>query len=336
MRTGGGGQEGNRDVADTTRRARRVLRARRRARPAPPRWPEKPVRLVVPFVGGSSTDTIARVLALRLGEELGQNIVVENRAGAGGLLAAHTVQRAEPDGYTLLFSGAGLLHIRHLQRDAGFEPLRDFTPVARVVTNSAVCCVPADRPWRSVASLVAAARSGSPSGLAYGSGGVGTPAHLAGAALLKLSDAPGIHVPYNGANQATLALARGEVDFAFAIANIALPYIRDGRFRPLVYAGGRRNDALPEVPSFPEAVPGAPAVENWSAIFGPAGLPAPVVERLDRAVQAVGRRADFAGTMARDGNEVFLSGSPEALRSFMAQEHESIGRLVRLAGASRE
>ena len=126
------------------------------------------------------------------------------------------------------------------------------------------------------------------------------------------------------------------MDFAFAIANIALPYIRDGRFRPLVYAGGRRNNALPEVPSFPEAVPGAPAVENWSAIFGPAGLPAPVVERLDHAVQAVGRRADFAGAMARDGNEVFLSESPEALRAFMAQEHESIGRLVRLAGASRE
>ena len=306
------------------------------ARPARAAWPERPVRLAVPFVGGSSTDTVARVLALRLGEELGQGVVVENRAGAGGLVAAQTVQRAEPDGYTLLFSGAGLFHVYHLQRGTGFEPLRDFTPVARVVTNSAVCCVPADRPWRSVAALAAAARSGPPSGLAYGSGGVGTPAHLAGAALLKLSDAPGIHVPYSGANQATLALARDEVDFAFAIANIALPYIREGRFHPLVYAGGGRNRALPEVPSFPEEVPGAPAVENWTAVFGPVGLPAAVVERLDRAVQAVGRRPDFTAAMARDGNEVFLSESPGALSAFMAGEHEAIGRLVRLAGASRE
>ncbi|MCK8787928.1 tripartite tricarboxylate transporter substrate-binding protein [Roseomonas sp. NAR14] len=147
-------------------------------RPARADWPDRPIRLVVSFVGGSSSDTIARLFAQQLDAALGQRVIVDNRAGAGGLLATQLVARAEPDGNTLLWSGNQLSALYFLHRQPGFEPLRDFTPISRVVTNAAVLCVPAGRPWRSVAELVAAARS-TPQGLTYGSGGVGTAAHLA-------------------------------------------------------------------------------------------------------------------------------------------------------------
>jgi tripartite-type tricarboxylate transporter receptor subunit TctC len=298
-------------------------------------WPERPIRLVVPFVGGSSSDTLARLVAQALGEELGQRVVVENRAGAGGLLAIQSVQRAEPDGYTLLFAGSTLSQVFFLQRTPGFDPLTDFTPVVRIVTNAAVLCVQAGRPWADVAALVAAARA-APQGLTYGSGGVSTAAHLAGAALLNLAGASGIHVPYNGANQATLALARGDVDFAFAIVNIALPYVRDGTFRALLYAGGARNPVLPEVPAFPEAIPGAPGMENWSAIVAPARLPAVITERLHAAVVARAGTPEFAAVLRRDGNAVFLSASPADVAAYLAAEHAATGRLVRLAGAAAD
>lgn len=295
-------------------------------------FPDRRVALTVPFVGGSSADTIARVVAKNLAEELGQPVVIDNRAGAGGLLATQTTIRAAPDGYTLLFSGAQLSNIFWLRKEPEFDPLRDFTPIVRILNNAAVLLVKTDKPWRSAAELVAAARANQ-GGLTYGSGGVGTAAHIAGAALLNLSGAPGLHVPYNGANQATLALLKGEIDFAFAIINIALPYIRRGEFRPLIYAGARRSLHLPEVPAFPEAVAGAPGMDNWSAIVGPAGMDPAIVERLHAATVAACRRPEAVAALTGDGNEMFLSESPVAFRAFFAAEHDSIGRIVRLAGA---
>jgi len=314
------------------RRALPLLAAGVLARPAQAAFPDRRVSLTVPFVGGSSADTIARVVAKHLAEELGQPVVIDNRAGAGGLLATQATIRAAPDGYSLLFSGAQLSNIFWLRREPEFDPLRDFTPVVRILSNAAVLLVKADRPWRSAAELVAAAKA-KEGGLTYGSGGVGTAAHIAGAALLTLSGAPGLHVPYNGANQATLALLKGEVDFAFAIINIALPYIRRSEFRGLIHAGARRSSHLPEVPAFPEAVPGAPGMDNWSAIVGPAGMDAAIVERLHAATVAACQRQEAIAALTGDGNEMFLSESPASFRAFFTSEHASIGRIVKLAGA---
>lgn len=314
------------------RRALPALAAGLLARPAWAAFPDRRVTLTVPFVGGSSADTIARIVARHLAEELGQPVVIDNRAGAGGLLATQAVMRATPDGYALLFSGAQLSNIYWLRRDPPFDPLRDFTPVVRMLTNAAVLLVRADKPWRNAGDLAAAAKA-KDGGLTYGSGGVGTAAHIAGAALLNLSGAPGLHVPYNGANQATLALLKGEVDFAFAIINIALPYVRRNEFRPLIFAGARRSPHLPDVPSFPEALPGAPGMDNWSAIVGPAGMDAAVVDRLHRATVAACRQPEAVAALTGDGNEMFLSESPAEFRQFMAAEHQGIRKLVEIAGA---
>jgi tripartite-type tricarboxylate transporter receptor subunit TctC len=315
-----------------TRRALPGLAAAVLARPALAAFPDRRVSLTVPFVGGSSADTIARVVGKHLAEELGQPVVIDNRAGAGGLLATQSTIRAAPDGYSLLFSGAQLSNIFWLRKEPEFDPLRDFTPVVRVLNNAAVLLVKTDKPWHSAAELVAAAKA-KEGGLSYGSGGVGTAAHIAGAALLNLSGAPGLHVPYNGANQATLALLKGEVDFAFAIINIALPYVRRGEFRALIYAGAKRSSHLPEVPSFPEAVAGAPGMDNWSAIVGPAGMDPAVTERLHAATVAACSRPEAVAALTGDGNEMFLSESPAAFSRFFAAEHAEIGRVVKLAGA---
>ena len=314
-----------------TRRALPLLATSLLARPALAAFPDRRITLTVPFVGGSSADTIARVIARPLGEELGQPIVVDNRAGAGGLLATQLTIRAAPDGYQLLFSGAQLSNIFWLRKTPEFDPVNDLTPVVRILNNAAVLLVKTDKPWRNAAELVAAAKA-KEGGLSYGSGGVGTAAHIAGAALLNLSGAPGLHVPYNGANQATLALLKGEVDFAFAIVNIALPYVARGEFRPLVYAGAKRSAHLPDVPSFPEAVPGAPGMDNWSAIVGPPGMEASVVEKLHHATVAACGNREVMAALTNDGNEMFLSASPAEFKAFFAAEHEAIGRTIRLAG----
>ncbi len=214
---------------------------------------------------------------------LGGSFVVENRAGAGGLIAAQFVARAAPDGYTLLWGGGTAITHAVMQANPGYDVLRDFTPVIALTAHPAVLAVRTASPYQDIAGLLAAART-APGGLRYGSGGIGTPAHMAAAAMLKLIGAEGTHVPYRGANQATLAVEQGEVDFAFAISNIALPRQQQGVVRILLTAGAVRMTALPAVPTLAETLRGGPIVTSTSSVVGPAGMPeavdAPPVRRL--------------------------------------------------------
>lgn len=315
--------------------ARPVLGQGRSPQGSTEAWPTRPVRLVVPFAAGSSSDTIARLVMARASETLGQ-VVIENRAGAGGLIASQAVARAEPDGYTMLWGGGTAITQAVMQRNPGYDWAKDFAPVTQIVEQPAVLCVRKDSPWQDAAQLIAAAKANR-EGLRYGSGGVGTPAHMAAAALLKLIGAAGVHVPYRGANQAELAVEQGEVDFAFAISNIAVPRAQDGLIRILVTGGARRMAVLPAVPTLGEVVPDGPVVTSISSIVGPAGIPALAAHRIHDAVQqAVRRDAGLRETLTRDGGEIILSESPAAYVAIWPEEHARLTRLVQLSGVSVE
>ena len=299
-------------------------------------WPARPIRMIVPFAPGASSDTLARQITARAATPLGAAFVIENRAGAGGLLAAQLVARAAPDGTTLLWGGGTAVTHGVMQSSPGYDVLRDFTPVLVIAEHPAILAVRTASPFRDIAALLAAARA-TPGGLRYGSGGVGTPAHMAAAAMLRIVGAEGIHVPYRGANLATLAVEQGEVDFAFAISNIALPRQQQGVVRILVTAGSRRMTALPEVPTLAEAVPGGPVVTSTSSIIGPAGLPAAIVRRLHAAFRdAVMGDAELRAGLIAEGGDLALSETPSAYAEGWEAEVQRLRDLVRVSGAQVE
>jgi tripartite-type tricarboxylate transporter receptor subunit TctC len=295
------------------------------------------IRLIVPFAAGASSDTIARLVAARLAEPLGVQIVVENRAGAGGLIAAQTVARAAPDGGTLLWGGGTAITHGVMGRDPGYDVARDFTPIATIVENPALLAVRSASPLRDMAGLAAAARAAPAGGLRYGSGGVGTPAHMAGAALLKGLGVEGTHVPYRGANQATLAVEQGEVDFAFAISNIVIPRWQQGAVRVLASTAARRIAMLAEVPTLREVLGQDIVIVSGSSIVGPAGMPAAVVARIHAAVnRLVTEDAALRAQLTREGGDITLAATPAAYAAGWGEEIARLRRLVELSGARVE
>jgi len=300
-------------------------------------YPSRPVSLVVAFAAGSSSDTLARLISSRAAAPFGGQFVIDNRPGAGGLVAVQRVARAAPDGYTLLWGGGTAITQAVMQPNPGYEVMKDFTQIVNLAEHPAVLGVRADRPWRTVQDLFEAAREAKAAPLRYGSGGIGTPAHMAAAAMLKLIGAEGIHVPYKGANQATLAVEQGEVDFAFAISNIALPRFQAGRIRILVSAGSVRMTALPEVPTLTETLRGGPVVISGSSVIGPAGMSASVVDRISAAFSEVmARDEDLRKRIAGEGGSVVLSKSPAAYRAQWGEELTRLQDLIKLSGVKAE
>ncbi len=295
------------------------------------------IRVLVPFAAGASSDTLARLVTAKLAEALGVNFVIENRAGAGGLIAAQTVARAAPDGATLLWGGGTAITHAVMGRDPGYDVLRDFTPIATIVENPALLAVRNAAPWGDYRALFAAARSAPAGGLRYGSGGVGTPAHMAAAAMLKAIGAEGTHVPYRGANQATLAVETGEVDFAFAISNIVIPRMQHGTVRALLSTAARRISALPDLPTLKETVPDGPVIVSGSSLVGPAGMPPSLVAQIHRAVtRVVSEDTALREALTREGGDITLSASPAAYAAEWPQELARLRRLVEVSGARVE
>ncbi|WP_137180096.1 tripartite tricarboxylate transporter substrate binding protein [Roseomonas sp. AR75] len=300
-------------------------------------WPPRPVRVIVPFAAGASSDTLARIVCAKLGDALGGSIVVENRAGAGGLIASQTVARAAPDGTTLLWGGGTAITVGVMQRDPGFDVLKDFTPVVTIAENPALLCVRPAAAWKTIAELIAGAKAAPAGGLRYGSGGVGTPAHMAAAALLKSVGAEGTHVPYRGANQAALAVEQGEVDFAFAISNIALPRAQQGAIRVLVTTGSRRMPAFPDMPTLAETIPDGPVIISGSSLVGPAGIPPAITQRIHDAVRRiVTEDAALREALTREGGSITLSDSPAAYAAEWPREVARLQRLIAFSGARVE
>ena len=296
-------------------------------------YPNRPIRIVVGFAAGGGTDITVRTMAPKLQALLGQPIIVENRSGAGGNLATEQVVRAPPDGYTLLMGTVASLAINPtLHRNLAFDPQADLAPISLSVEVTNILAVPADRPWRSLGELVAAAKA-RPDTLAYGSSGVGGAGHLAGALLDQSAGIRTVHVPYRGGGALITDLISGKVDFAFATAATTLAHVESGRLRVLAVPTAARSSLAPEVPTVAES--GLPGYEvpNWYALLGPKGLPQPIVDRLNAAMRATLQDPEVVQSLAKHGVEPRPS-SAQDLARFIREETAKWAPIVRASGAT--
>lgn len=297
-------------------------------------WPGKPIRLIAGGPG-SVTDIRARWLAERLGAALGQPVVVENNAAAGGNLAAEQVARATPDGHTLLLTHQGIAAINpHLYPKLGYDALADFVPVARLGIGQQALVVPAASPVTSVADLLARARA-RPGAMNFGSNGNGTPPHLAAEQFKRMAGIDAVHVPFKGGGALLTALLGAQVDWAIEGMTPLLPHVKSGALRVLAVSGSRRVPTWPDVPTLAEA--GVPGYEyiGWTGIAAPAATPPAVVERLHREITRIstseeGRR--FFAQAGAEAGELSLA----AFAAFVQAENARFGRLIRDVGIRAE
>jgi tripartite-type tricarboxylate transporter receptor subunit TctC len=295
-------------------------------------YPNRPVRLIVPYGAGTATDLLARQCAPKIGDALGQRLVVENRAGAGGIVGAETVARAAPDGYTLGFAGSQTHAINvSLYRTLPYDPLRDFTPIARLANQPMVLVVHPDLPARNVAALVALAKA-RPGTLNFASTGNGTSAHLSGEALRTAAGIDIVHVPYSTGAQVFTELLAGRTQFMFYPYLPLKPHIDTGRVIPIATTGETRPAWLSQVPTMIES--GFPdfIVVPWMAIFGPPGLPAPIAGVVTQACRRSVDDAELRATLASTGTEAYYADAAQ-LGAFTRAEIERYRRVIAASGA---
>ncbi|HLH98632.1 MAG TPA: tripartite tricarboxylate transporter substrate binding protein [Xanthobacteraceae bacterium] len=278
--------------------------------------PERPIRLIVPFSPGSSSDIVARIVAQKLGERLKQQVFVENRVGASGNLGSEAVARAQPDGYTMGLANASTHAVApSYSTNLGYDPLRDFAPVAMLGASPFVLNVFPGLPARSVGELIALAKA-KPRTLTYASAGPATLAHLAGALFASMAHIEMVHVPYRGTGQAAIDLMDGRVDMQFGTIPPSVGNIRDGKLRALGVTGATRNNALPDVPTIAES--GLPGYEAslWQGYVVPAGTPQTIVAKLNREVTAALADPAVRAALIEQGVEP-EPGPPEAMEQRM-------------------
>lgn len=295
-------------------------------------FPNKPIRLVVPFATGGASDTFARVLGQALAERLGQPFVVENRAGAGGTVAAALVAKAPADGYTLFIGDIGTHGIASsLYPKLPYDPVKDFAPISHSVMSGLVLVVTPGMPVQDVRGLLAQARA-HPGKIDYASSGAGGISHLAVEMLKGMAGVELLHVPYKGGAPALADLMGGQVQMMMPSVSTSLAHIRSGKLRALAVASGRRSAVLPDVPTLRES--GLPdyVVEPWVGVMAPAGTPAATVELLDRAFAAALQRPDVREKLMAQGFEV-IGGNGAALARVVREEVARWGPIVKRSGA---
>ena len=266
------------------------------------RWPERPIRLIVPFTAGSSSDIVARLVAQKLGERLGQPLVVENRVGGGGSIGSGEVARADADGYTLGLANTSTHAVAASVAPLSYDPVNDFAPVSMLGHSPFVLALHPGVPAQSVQELIAVARA-KPRMLNYASAGPATLAHLSGALFEKMAKIELTHVPYRRTAQSTLDLLEGRVEMQFGTIPPALAHIRAGKLRALAVTGAVRNPTLPDVPTIAES--GLPGYECslWQAIVAPATTSPTIIARLNREIGAVLADPDVRAAFAEHGVE---------------------------------
>lgn len=263
-------------------------------------YPVRPVRIIVGNTAGSGADIAVRTVARRMQEQWKQTLVIENRGGAGGLLAAETVAMSEPDGHTLALSQEGAITIAPaLQGKLSFDPLKELAPVALLAETDYLLVANPKTGWRSLDDLVKAAKA-RPGGYSYASAGVGSLHHLSFELLKSERDFYFVHIPYRGGPLGLADVISGQVQAMWIAPAAALPHVQSGRLVALATGGARRNPLLPEVPAIADTIKGF-RVTTWFALFAPAATPAPVVERLNREVNDALRHPEVVDTLARQG-----------------------------------
>ncbi len=291
-------------------------------------YPSKPLRIIVPFAPGGSTDIVARILADKLATPLGQPVVVENRAGAAGNIGAEAVAKAPPDGYTLLMATTGVMSINNaLYKNMTYDAAKELEPVSFTTSITNVLTVPLDLPAKSMADLIALAKA-QPGKLSFASSGAGSSTHLSGELFKSMAAIDVLHIPYKGSSQALVDLIAGRVSMIFDNMPSVLPYIRGGKLRGLAVTGSKRSPAMPELPTIAEA--GVPGYESlsWSGIAVPAGTPRDVVMRLNREIGGVLGAGDVRQKLIELGADP-VGGPPEAFAAHVRAEREKWSRLIR-------
>ncbi|HWX49375.1 MAG TPA: tripartite tricarboxylate transporter substrate binding protein [Roseomonas sp.] len=290
-------------------------------------YPDHPITLIVPFPPGGTSDNVARLVAQRLGAQMGQTWVVENRPGAGATLGADLVARARPDGYTLLATTTAILTITPHVMAVPYDPFRSFTLLAMTAASNGVLAVHPSVPARSVAELVAYARA-HPGELRFGSAGNGTITHLGGERFAQVAGIEIEHIPYRGSAQALTDLLAGRIQMIFD--QVAVQAVQEGRLVGLAVTGERRNPLLPDLPTLRETGYGAEGGVSWFGLLGPAGLPGPIAARLKREIEAAVAAPEVRDTMVRMGLEPHFE-TGEVLRARIRADHEAFGAVVRRA-----
>lgn len=302
------------------------------ATPPPAAFPERPLRLIVPFPPGGGADTLARMIMARVAPALGQPIVVENRPGAGGNIGAESVARAEADGYTLLYGTNGTHAINpHLYGDLRFDPIKDLAPVSRMTEIAAVLVVNPKLPVQSVAELIQHARA-HPGKVNFASAGNGTTSHLAGEMFKQAAGIRLVHIPYRGGAAAIADVVSGQVEMMIEVMPNALPLARDGRVRALAVTTAQRSAGAPELPTLAETGMRGFDASAWDGIFVPAATPPAIVARLNAAIRVALEEPELVAALRARGATP-VPGSPEAFARHIAASSELWGRAVRSSGA---
>jgi tripartite-type tricarboxylate transporter receptor subunit TctC len=289
-------------------------------------FPNRPVKLIVADSAGGAPDQLARLVAQKLSDSLGQQVVVDNRAGAGGAVGAEMAAKSAPDGYTLLLTTTAIYAILpNLRKDLPYDPVKDFVPISRIATASNVLVVNNALPVKSIAELVKLARE-KPGVLNYASAGVGTPAHLAGEMLNLLADIKVVHVPYKGAAPALTDVIAGNAQYIITSPIAAGAHMTSGRVRALATTGAERNPSLPDLPTIGETVPGYEITQTWGIVV-PAGTPPELASRLNAEIVKVMSQSDVKEKVVATGATP-AGDSQAAFGAYMAKERQRLGEVI--------
>jgi tripartite-type tricarboxylate transporter receptor subunit TctC len=293
-------------------------------------YPSRPVRLIVASSPGSGVDTVGRIVGQRIGEAIGGQVFVDNRAGGGGSIGVQAVVKAAPDGYTLLMAAPSFTINASLMRPPPYDVARDFTPVGRATTGQYIIVVHPSLPVASVKELIAFARA-RPGQLNFGSGGNGNSTHLTGEYFRSLAKIDLVHVPYKGSGPAIIDLIAGQIHLMFANITAGLPHAKAGRLRALATTGDRRSQAAPHIPTVAESgIPGY-VVTSWFGLMAPARTPPQVIAKLSAGLHAAMRAKDLLEKLAGEGAEPAPS-PPAEFGRLVASEVETWAKVIRIAG----
>jgi tripartite-type tricarboxylate transporter receptor subunit TctC len=300
--------------------------------PAAAEYPDKPIRLIVPQAAGSATDTIARILSAELARELGQQIVIDNRPGGALTIGLDMTAKAEPDGYTICMGPIGALAItRHMVAKLPYDIERDFQPIALVVRGHMLLAAAPNAPFKTVAELIDYAKK-NPGKLSNASSSNGSPGHVGGELFKFMTGTDIVHIPYKGGASAINDLIAGRVQLMFESLNSIAPHAQSGTVRALAVTGEHRSPAFPDLPTVAEAgVPGY-AAPTWSGVIGPAGIPRPILDKLNAAINRAIQSPTFQARFASIGDEP-AGGTPEEFAATIRSDSAKWAEVVRRSGA---
>jgi tripartite-type tricarboxylate transporter receptor subunit TctC len=292
-------------------------------------YPTKPIRMVVPFPAGGPTDIVGRTMAQKMSELLGQQVIVDNRGGAGGIIGTEQVAKAAPDGYTMLMGTIGGIAVAmSLQPNRGYDTLRDFAPITQSVTVTNILVVHPSVPARNVKELLAIAKTRK-GGLNYASSGAGTVTHLAGELFKLMGKVDITHVPFKGGAPALTALLSGEVDMSYENSLVVLPHVKSGKVKAIAVTGQKRSRLMPELPTIAETLPGYNA-SGWYGLFVPAATPKPIIARLSSESIKVLKMPDVIERLSSQGAEP-VGSTPEEFGAYVRSEIDKWANLVKVA-----